>query len=283
MRTVELYINSYIDRLVAQNESATREFTVVFPDTGSQLRFMNGETKCRVKLFSLEVPNSAYNFAPIESRLWFVYDVGGTDTIVSITIDTERIYATPAELVSEINSKFTALTTTLGSGSGVSIAFDNTTKKMTLTNGTAASIRLISGFRYAISESILTFNDMNDRLGFSQELTNTVIAATGTLVGADALKLYRTNKFYLNLQESGGYFRQSIIPSQNRPLRLIGSVPSAPYGTLSSTSYISPFGYELPAMGGITSLTFQLLDDNFVPIDLGANIGITMSLHIEFE
>jgi hypothetical protein len=124
---------------------------------------------------------------------------------------------------------------------------------------------------------------MNDRLGFSQELTNTIIAPTGTLVGKDGIKLYRTNKYYLVLQESGGYFRQSIIPSSNKSFRIIGSVPSGSYGTLSSTSYISPFGYEISAMGGISQLTFQLLDDNFTDIDLGANIGLSMSLHFEFE
>lgn len=279
MRTVEVYCNSYIDRLVAQNNSATREFTVLFTDVGSQLRFLGGETKCRVKLFSLEVPNTAYNFPESESRLWFVYDTAGAATITSITIDTERVYATPAELVSEINAKITANV----SLNGVVIAYDNTTKKMTLTNGTAVSIRLISGFRYGITETILTFNDMNDRLGFSQELTNTIIAPAGTLTGADGIKLYRTNKYYLVLQESGGYFRQSIIPSSNKSFRIIGSVPSGSYGTLSSTSYISPFGYEISAMGGISQLSFQLLDDNFQEIDLGANIGLSMSLHFEFE
>lgn len=279
MRTVEVYINSYIDRLVNQNDSATKEFTVLFSDIGSQMRFLNGETKCRVKLFSLEVPNSAYNFTEIESRLWFVYDVGNTDVIVSIIIDTERVYPSAIDLVNEINTKFTAHAQL----SDLSISFDNNTKKMTLTNGSAVNIRLISGFRYGTTENILTFNDMNDRCGFSQELTNTVISPAGTLIGKDGLKIYRTNKYYVSLQESGGYFRQSIVPSSNKNFRLIGSVVGGSYGSLSSNTFISPFGYEISAMSGITQLTFQLLDDNFIPIDLGANIGLTMSIHIEFE
>jgi hypothetical protein len=36
-------------------------------------------------------------------------------------------------------------------------------------------------------------------------------------------------------------------------------------------------------MGGISQLTFQLLDDNFQEINLGSNIGITLSLLFEFE
>lgn len=272
-------MNSYIDRLISQNDSATERFTVLFSDSSKQLRFLAGESKCRVKLFSMEIPNSAYNFRPIESRLWFEHDISGTTTVVNIQIDTGRIYAQPSELITELNAKFAANSDL----SGVTVAFDNNTKKITLTNGTAVAIRLISGFRYGIDESILTFEDVNDRLGFSQNLTTTNIAPAGTLVAADTLKMFLTSKYYLVLEESGGYYKQSIIPSSNRNYRIIGSVPSGAYGTLSSTSYISPFSYEINAMGGISELTFVLLDDTFEPIDLGANIGITMSLIFEFE
>lgn len=279
MRTIEVYINSYIDRLVSENASATENFTVVFTDTSKQLRFLAGETKCRVKLFSMEVPNSAYNFGTLESRLWFVYDTSGSANIVSIQIDTERVYSQPSELITELNAKFTPH----ASLSGVVASYDNNTKKITITNGTAVSIRLISGFRFGIQESILTFQDMNDRLGFSQNLTNTIIAPAATLTGADGVKMFRTSKYYLVLNESGGYYKQSIIPSSDRNYRIIGSVPSGAYGTLSSTSYISPFAYEINAMGGINELSFSLLDDTFSPLNLSSNVGITLSILFEFE
>lgn len=279
MRTIEVYCNSYIDRLITENASATEHFTVLFNDTSKQLRFLAGETKCRVKLFSMEIPNSAYNFSQDESRLWFVYDTSGSANIVSIQIETERVYASPSDLITELNAKFTAH----ASLNGVVVSYDNNTKKITLTNGTAVSIRLISGFRYGITESVLTFQDMNDRLGFSQGLETTIIAPAGTLVGADGIKMFRTGKYYLVLNESGGYYKQSIIPSSDKNYRIIGSVASGSYGTLSSTTYISPFSYDINAMGGILSLSFSLLDDNFYPINLGSNIGITLSLLFEFE
>ena len=237
MRTIEVYINSYIDRLISENASATSNFTVLFSDTSKQLRFLGGEKNCRVKLFSMEVPNSSYNFTPLESRLWFVYDTTGSANIVNIQIDTERVYSQPSDVVTELNAKFTAN----ASLNGVVASYDNNTKKITLTNGTAVNIRLISGFRYGITESILTFEDMNDRLGFSQDLTTTIIAPAGTLVASDGIKMFRTSKYYLVLNESGGYYKQSIIPSSNKNYRIIGIVARWAYGTLSSTSYISPF------------------------------------------
>lgn len=286
-RIVEMYVNSYLDRITEENESTSLQFTVPLDEKSKQVQLMPNERSMKLKVFSAEIPNVIYNFKPTEDRLWFTY-TDGTVKIASIEIDTERVYASPTALMDEINSLFPASAVDADTGntttdlSGMSIAYDDTTKKCTLTNGTSFTMRLISSFRYANDESILTFNDMNDRLGFSQNLTSTTIAPAGTLEGSGFIRMNRTNRYHIVLLQQQGYFTQAITPLSAKNHRVVASLSVGAYGTLSTFNYVSAFGFELPTSQPLTELAFSVLDDEFQPIDF-INHPITMSLQFEMS
>lgn len=278
MRTVELFVNSFVDRITEENQDATESFTVTLNDDSKRIKLLPGETKIKIKVFNLEIPNVLYNFSDIESRLFFQWDIDGVNSVEQIQINTERIFASATSLIDEINQKITDHSTL----SNIVFSYDDNTKKVNLTNNSLVKVRLISSFRYADTESIVTFEDMNDRLGFSQELTNTIINPAESVEGQGWIKMNRTNKYHLALRQQGGYFNQSIIPSSNLTERIICSVGAGAYGTLSTLSYVSSFAYQMPSSGTIDNLTFRLLDDEFRPVQM-RNYGLTMSVHFEIE
>ncbi len=96
-RIVEMYVNSYLDRIVEENGSTSTQFTVPLEEKSKQIQLMPNERSLKLKVFSAEIPNVLYNFKPTEDRLWFAYD----NSIASIEIDTERIYASPTALMDE--------------------------------------------------------------------------------------------------------------------------------------------------------------------------------------
>lgn len=273
-RIIEMYINSYLDRVVDENDSTSKQFTVSLQNNNKKINLLPGESKLLVKCFKLQIPNVLYNFPEKESRLFFVYDTDGVADVRSIQIDTERIYASPSDLITEINGKLTAD----ASLNNIAISFNGDTKKCTLTNSDTVNVRLISSFRYGESETILTFQDMNDRLGFSQELTNTIISSGGgTLTGVGTLRMNRTNNYHLSLEEQSGFYNQSITPLATKNHRVIASVAVGAYGTLSTFSYVSSFGFMLPTNQPLSELTFALRDDEMNLVDM-VNHPITMAL-----
>lgn len=284
-RIVEMYVNSYLDRVVEENGSTSTQFTVPLEEKSKQIQLMPNERSLKLKVFSAEIPNVLYNFKPAEDRLWFAYD----SSIASIEIDTDRVYASPSALMDEINSLFPASAVDATTGatttdlSGLSIAYDDTTKKCSLTNNTDldVSMRLISSFRYANDETILTFEDMNDRLGFSQNLVNTIIPPSGgTLEGAGFIRMNRTNRYHITLEQQQGFFTQSITPLSTKNHKVVASLSVGAYGTLSTFNYVSAFGFEMPTSQPLTELTFSVRDDEMVPVDF-VNHPITMSLQFE--
>lgn len=276
-RVIEIFVNSFLDRTVNENNSTSKSFTVLLPQ-GSEVQLLPNERdrKIKAKVFNLMIPNNLYNFPKKASRLWF--ENLTTSDVSGLQINTERVYATPSELISELNSKASA------EGISVTFSFTDSTKKITITNNNATDdLRLISSFRYGLTESILTFEDMNDRLGFSQDLTNIKIDANGgTLVGDGYINMNRTVSYYLALDEQSNYFQQSLVPSNPSSRRIVAQVATGSYGTLSTFSYVSSEWYNLPISHRIGSLRFMLLDDEFEPIDL-KNFPINMTLQIKVE
>lgn len=278
-RIMEIYINSYLDRVINENDSTSKSFTVLMPQ-GQEISLLPTEKgkKIKLKVFNLQIPNVLYNFPIKASRLWFDTTPNGAPTVVGIQINTNRIYATPTELITELNTQAT------NANLDITFSFTEITKKITITNTNALNdIRLISSFRYALDESVLTFQDMNDRLGFSQNLSNTIIPANnGFITGEGYLNMNRSNCYYLSLDESGSYFQQSIVPSNPNTKRIIAQVAGGSYGTLSTFSYVSSEWFNLPSSGKIQSLRFSVVDDEGDAVDV-VNFPITMSLQIKVE
>lgn len=274
-RIIEMYINSYLDRVEDENQSTSTKFTVSLQNKNKQIEVLPNERELLVKCFKLQIPNVLYNFPEKESRLFFEVDPDGVSDVRSIQIDTERVYASTTDLVNEINTKL-GLDASL---SDLTLSFNTNTKKMTFTKDGTVDIRLISSFRYGTVESILTFQDMNDRLGFSQDLTTTGLMTSGspTLTGQGTVRMNRTNNYHLTLEEQSGFYTQSITPLDTKNHRVIASVAVGSYGTLSTFAYVSSFGFQLPVGQPLTSLTFSLRDDEMNPVDV-VNHPITMAL-----
>lgn len=277
-RIIELYINSFLDRIENENDSASKSFTVLLPQ-GSEIQLLPTEQQKKIhfKVFNLQVPNVLYNFPKKTSRLWFDTTPNSTPTVVGFQIDTNRVYATPSALMSELESK------SVSAGLDISFNYDDTTKKVSMTNNEATAIRLISSFRYATRENILTFEDMNDRLGFSEFYLNTTIAGSGgVLTGNGFLNMNRSNAYFLTLDEAGSYYQQTIAPAKPNSRRIVAQVSGGSYGTLSTFSYVSSEWFNLPSSQRIQSLRFSVLDDEYDAIDT-INFPITISCQIKIE
>jgi hypothetical protein len=276
-RNIEVFVNSFLDRVVDENASTSKSFTVLLPQ-GAEIQLLPTESNksIKVKVFNLMIPNVLYNFPEKSSRVWF--ENLTTSDVSGFQIDTDRVYATPNDLMGELNTKAGV------AGVDVSFSYNDTNKKVRITNNnTTDDYRLISSFRYALQEPILTFQDMNDRLGFSQNLIGSKIDASGgTLDGDGYINMNRTVSYYLALDEQSNYYSQSIVPSSPNSRRIIAQVPTGSYGTLSTFSYVSSEWYNIPKGHRVSSLRFILLDDEFEPIDL-KNFPINMTLQIKIE
>jgi|SRR6056297_1477551 len=278
-RIVEMFVNSYLDRIQGENSSTSKQFTIPLDEKSKQVQLLPNERELRLKVFAVEIPNVLYNFSEKESRLWF--DVGNTGTagtVHNIQINTDRVYASPTPLMNTINNKLS----NNNDLSGITISYDDNTKKCTLTNNTGTTVRLISGFRFANEESILTFDDMNDRLGFSENYNTSkgIMADGDTIEGNGFIRMNRTNRYHIALEQQQGYFTQAITPLSNKNHRIVASVAVGAYGTLSTFSYVSSFGFQLPTSQPLTELTFSVRDDEFNLIDF-VNHPITMALQFE--
>lgn len=273
-RIIEMYVNSYLDRVEDENDSTSKRFTVSLQNKNKQIQVLPNERELLVKCFKLQLPNVLYNFPEKESRLFFEVDPAGASDVKNIQIQIDRVYASPTDLINEINNEL-SLDASL---SDLSMSFDGNTKKVSITNNGTQTIRLISSFRYANQESILTFQDMNDRLGFSQLLTTEgVMNASETITGNGTIRMNRTNNYHLVLEEQSGFYTQSITPLDVKNHRVIASVATGAFGTLSTFSYVSSFGFQLPTSQPLTSLTFSLRDDELQPVDM-VNHPISMAL-----
>jgi hypothetical protein len=285
-KLTEMYINSFLDRTVGENEIGAK-FSVILPQ-GTELGLQPNDVgkKMYFKIYNLQIPNVLYNFAPKTSKLYWEDDwndvSGAGASVEELQINTNRIYATPSDLITELNTKIQAKDASLN------FTYSDTTKRITLQNNNATKkIRLVSSFRYANTETVLTFNDLNDRLGFSQDLTLSkgVIDAGSSLAGAGFLLMNRTNAYNLVFQESGAPHQQTIVPIKNNRYRVVANVPVGAYGTLSTLSYISPEWFSIPISNKINVLTYSLLDDEFDEIsnEYPSNMPITMSIQFKIE
>ena len=286
-KIIEIYINSYLDRLVNQNEVGGK-FTVILPyGNGIGLDPTERDKTLSFKINSLQMPNVLLNFSNKTSRFWWEQDydtaTGTSASIENIQINTNRLYTTPASLITELNDKIQAVNADL------EFSFDDLSKKITLTNNHATEkIRVISSFRYGSTEQVLTFEDINDRLGFSQSLVGdagVIDEGGGTLTGTGIISLLRTNNYYLTLAEAVAPYNQTMVPAREGRYNVVGNIGVGPYGTVSTLNYVSAEWFRISSSQRNTQLSFEVLDDEFDSLEneLPPNIPITMSLLIKIE
>lgn len=259
-----IFVNSYTDRMVGDTTSS---FTTYFNKA-----IRTGNRKIKLNVQSIEIANLCYSFGVYESVVWFVFDVGGSNTL--------KGYQVPITTnITDGTALATALQT-LTVADGITWAYDTNSAKLTFTNSTAATIKMVSSFRY--SENTNIYNDCHDKIGFTQDMTNITVAHTDTLTGSSPIRMLRTNCYYLTANVLGSSDDQSIVPSPYYTKDpIIARVSASNFGTLSQFEYLSEVKFETP-IKEISSIKFQLLDDQLRPISIG-EAPITFSLNITIE
>jgi hypothetical protein len=256
-REINLYVNSYFDGSSVNDR--THRWTTFLAEN------ITGYNNCKIKLEDIELPNSAYNFAPFTSQLWYEKNPGGGNvTLHNIQINTARVYASVNDLITELNNRFTS------NGDDIVATFDANTGKITLTNNLNVDIRVVSSFRYDNDPATNTFNHINDRLGLNQDLTNTIIQPTETLTGNGVVRMLRTNCYYLtaDILDGGGSISTFHIPNPSKTgTRVLSKLTAGNFGTLSQLNFGKEVNINV-SNKTISSISFSILDDEFEGINL---------------
>jgi hypothetical protein len=257
-----IHINSNTDR------------TTVDTDTASWTTFLYKAIQCahgnklKMAVESVELPNTVYSFSPYENTIWWIHDYGGTNVLRSVTIATDRTYDS-TNFATYLNSLMSASSYLL------TFAYDNNTGRLTLTNNQAVPIRLIGSYRYGETAA----NNAADKLGFTQSLLTTSIAAAGTLNATGVLRLLRTNCYYLTCDSIGSRVSQGQVPTPYEQPRIIAKIQASNFGTLSQIRNGSSLYYDVSEKD-IKSLAFSVLDDQLYPVSFNG-CPITFTLRVE--
>lgn len=251
----KVYINSNIDR---RPNDTTDNWETYFEGQGVPI---NG--KVQISVSEIEFPNVAPTFPFYTSRLYYVRDVGGADELKYIEIDFNKIYRTIDNVVDELNLKFQS------NGDIIEVSNNTDYNKLSITNNTPEPIRIVSSSIYRDLTDLGVSNTINERLGFTQNLTNEVLQPLGGIITASSsIRMLRSHCYYLTLQEINDH---PVIPSNNFPdgknRNVICRITASNFGTLSQLYFPQSFTYELQ-QSNLRRLRFQVLDDEYQAVDL---------------
>jgi hypothetical protein len=259
-----IFVNSYLDRMVGDT---TESFTTYFNKT-----IRTSSKKIRMNVQSIEIANLCYSFGTYESLVWLVLDYGGANTLKSYQVPITQNITTGTALATALQ--------TLTTADGITWAYSTDTAKLTFTNSTGATIKMVSSYRY--SENANIYNDCHDKIGYTQNMTSVTVADGATLTADSPVRMLRTNCYYLTANVLGGTEDQTNVPTPYYTKDpIIARVSASNFGTLSQFEYLPQIQFETP-FKEISSIKFQLLDDQLRPITVG-EAPITFSLSITIE
>jgi hypothetical protein len=260
------YINSYTDR---KPSDYTHQWTTFFNDPVR----ISGRKRMKIQLQDVEVPNTAYTFPDSSSILWVnVWDGISAWVLYHYIIETDRFFQAGADVVASLNA--------LCAAESLVFSYSPTTCRLTLTNNNAQKIRIVGSYRYSDSLTT-TYNNIIDRLGYTQDLTVAEVNSGGTIEGECILNLLRTNRYYITCSNIGGFNKQSRVPTPYANPYILASVPSSNFGRMSQLSYGSTV-FLTCNQTELKSMDFTILDDelNVCPLN---ECKVTFTLLIEVE
>ena len=260
-----IHINSMVDR--EPIDLYTTSWTTYL---SNPIKTMNGKVKMIVK--DIELPNLFYTFGSAEYVLYVIVDPSGTPSTKTYTLSLTRNYTDGSTLA-------TALTTLCVADSLV-FTFDSTTSKLTMTNNNASSVRMIGSYRYS-DELTTALSNIVDKLGFTQDLTNEIVTASGTLVAESPLRLLRSNCYYLTCDVISSYTSQSRVPNPYSHPNIFARVSGNNFGYLSSFQYTNEIMLNTQEKV-LDRLHFELLDDQLYNL-YATNVPITITLLLTIE
>lgn len=258
-----IHINSMIDRQATDLYSTTWTSYLSKPIVSSG--------KLSMKVNSIDLVNLFYTFGTESSILWVITDVGGTDTLNSFQITTSDNFDSGTTLA--------AYLTTLCTSISLSFAYDTSTCRLTATNGSATISRIVGSYRYS-DLLTTTYNNVIDKLGYTQDLTSTTISAGGTLEGESPLRLLRSTCYYLQCNGLSN-INQSITPTPYNNPHILARVSASNFGYVSQLSYNEEVFLEISEKQ-INLLKFSLLDDELQPV-YAQNAPIVFTLQVRFS
>jgi hypothetical protein len=258
---LKLYVNSGFDK--QYNETTDNWTTYIDPHLPQFNHY-------RVKVDEIEFPNTAYNIPEYNSILWYYYDTDGTNTLKYVAINFNRKYDQPQDLIDEINSGFTT------NGDNITIAYNNNTNKVTLTNSTSVKIRFVSSYVWE-PENANFYWQINRRLGITQDLRNEIIDPSNSLTGENSLTLLRSQCYYLECNILGSNRAdQTRVPNRNFNTNILARVTANTYSDLSQLSYPGELEFDV-GKSTISQIKFNVLDDRLEPVNLNGH-PVTMAL-----
>ena len=145
----------------------------------------------------------------------------------------------------------------------VRFSYNSSTAKLTVTNASQDTIRIMSSYRY---EPDNTYSDAMDRLGFAQNMignVNSTLDHNDFLEAESPFRLIRTNCVYLqcNVIESQNV-PTSIIPSPFvKASNIIGRITSGNFGMLSQLQLANEVEFNV-GNNVITEWKWNVLDEN---------------------
>ena len=261
-QSVEVHINSLLDRKPTETDAYKWTSYLSHP-----MRTSNN-IKCSLKY--IELPNTSYPFPIYEKQFFWIHDYGGANTLKNISIDTQRVYDDIDDLKTELNNKMSA--------GGHLLSFDVVAKtyKLKLTNNEAVAIRVVSINQFENVAGVV--NSVTHRIGFNLDYSTVSIPAASTLIASDPVNLLRSNCYYIKCNLISNRHTQNVIPNPfNNGQDILGRVTATSFGVMSQLSYTTDVEYDVNT-NIIDALQFEVLDDNFKPVELSYSTPITMTI-----
>lgn len=264
-----LYINSNLDRKPSEPLNSSSWTTVL----SHPIKTYSG--KIKMKLLEIEAPNTFYTFGPNAYIFWY-YNLY-TNEYKAVPIPTDRFFVDGEQFVNVMNQ------ICIAGNFAVRFSYNATNAKLTVTNVSNDTIRIVSSYRY---EPDNTYDDAMDRLGFTQNMLNNISSTLDTndyLQAESPLRLIRTNCVYLQC---------NVIASQNIPTTIVPSpfvtapdiiarVTSGNFGMLSQLQLANLEEFDV-GNNLISELKWTLLDENYNEINTNGH-PITFSVLVRFE
>ena len=267
MTELLLHVNSAMDRRV--QDTSTSTWTTYL----SQTIKTSSNSTIQLMIDNIDFPNSLYTFPEYASTLWWIHDYGGANEIRSITLDINRVYDTGADVATALDAAM------LSAGYSLYFTFSSLTYKLTVQNKEDVPIRLIGSYRYSDSTNV-AFNNICDRLGFTQDMTNTPIANMAILSGAGVVRTLRSSCYYITADILSNKISQSQFPNPYNQPSVLGRVSASNFGSLSQLQIASSVFFKCSGTTVLDKIVFSVLDDELIPITDLLGMPVCFSLRI---
>ena len=237
----------------------------------------------KLGVFECTVPYTCSQFSDETNTFWIIHiDVG---ELIGLQIDNSKFYDTMTDVCNELKS--------LSDLYSLDLNFKYVNDRVQIINNSAFNIRPLSSLEFEstwdTNKIFLNgqqvhgfngpFNQMQTKLGFISDYTNTVVAPSASITSSGLPKLSRTSCFYLCSDVVSDYMITNSI-YESHPI--ICKIPlQGNFGTLSTYTSTStePIYFSINE-SNIDYINFYLLDDDMAEIDLN---GHPLTFHLEIK